>query len=110
MGRPVGSLNREKPFNDVLRIALKARPNSLRRIVDRLIDGAEEGNLHYVREIADRLDGKPPQSIDRLDVQVVQELTDAELLMIASGGRQAEDELEMKVISPLPKDCDKAVG
>ena len=102
MGRPVGSLNREKPFNDVLRIALKARPDSLRRIVDRLIDGVEEGNLQYVREIADRLDGRPPQSIDRFDVQVVQELTDAELLMIAAGGRRAEDDLEMKVISPMP--------
>jgi hypothetical protein len=56
-GRPLGSLNREKPFNDVLRIALKARPDSLRRIVDRLIDGAEKGNLHHVREIADPLDG-----------------------------------------------------
>ena len=73
MGRPLGSLNREKPFNDVLRIALKARPDSLRRIVDRLIDGVEEGNLQYVREIADRLDGRPPQSIDRFDVQVVQD-------------------------------------
>jgi len=102
MGRPLGSLNREKPFNDVLRIALKARPDSLRRIVDRLIDGVEEGNLQYVREIADRLDGRPPPSIDRFDVQVVQELTDAELLMIAAGGRRAEDDLEMKVISPMP--------
>ena len=73
MGRPIGSPHRAKPFNDVLRIALKARPDSLRRIVDRLIDGVEEGNLQYVREIADRLDGRPPQSIDRFDVQVVQD-------------------------------------
>ena len=102
MGRPIGSPHRTKPFNDVLRIALRARPHSLRRIVDRLIDGVEEGNLQYVREIADRLDGRPPQSIDRFDVQVVQELTDAELLMIAAGGRRAEDDLEMKVISPMP--------
>jgi hypothetical protein len=93
-------VNREKPFNDVLRIALKARPHSLRRIVDRLVDGAEGGNLHYIREIADRLDGKPVQMIDRRELPL-NELTDEELLVIASGER-IEDELEMKVIPPMP--------
>jgi hypothetical protein len=101
MGRPIGSLNREKPFNDALRIALRARPQSLRRIADRLIDKAEQGDLSSAREIADRLDGRPVQMIDRHDV-VVTELSDAELYLIASGGRRAEDELEMKVISPMP--------
>ena len=100
MGRPVGSVNREKPFNDVLRIALKARPHSLRRTVDRLVDGAEEGNLQYIREIADRLDGRPVQMIDRRELPL-NELTDEELLVIASGER-IEDELEMKVIPPMP--------
>jgi hypothetical protein len=105
VGRPLGSPNRDKPFNDVLRIALKARPHSLRRIVDRLVDGAEEGNLHYIREIADRLDGKPVQGIDRrvLSINSINELTDEELLVIASGGR-CRDESEMKVISPPSKD------
>jgi hypothetical protein len=100
MGRPLGSPNRDKPFNDVLRIALKARPHSLRRIVDRLVDGAEEGNLHYIREIADRLDGKPVQGIDRRELSI-NELTDEELLVIASGGR-IEDQLEIKLIPPMP--------
>jgi hypothetical protein len=87
--RPLGSPNRDKPFNDVLRIALKARHHSLRCIVDRLVDGAEEGNLHYIREIADRLDGKPVQGIDRREISInsINELTDEELLVIASGGR-----------------------
>ena len=102
MGRPLGSPNRDKPFNDVLRIALKARPHSLRRIVDRLVDGAEEGNLHYIREIADRLDGKPVQMIDRRELSI-NELTDEELLVIASGGR-CGDELEMKLIPSPSKD------
>jgi hypothetical protein len=99
MGRPLGSPNRDKPFNDVLRIALKARPHSLRRIADRLVDGAEEGNLHYIREIADRLDGRPVQMIDHRDV-VITQLSDEELLLIASGGR-IEDGLEIKVIPPM---------
>jgi hypothetical protein len=38
MGRPVGSINRERPFNEALRIALHQRPYSLRRVADRLID------------------------------------------------------------------------
>jgi hypothetical protein len=64
-----------------------------------LIDRAEEGDLPSVRELVDRLDGRPPQSIDRLDVQVAAELSDAELLLIASGGRC---EGEMKVIPSMP--------
>jgi hypothetical protein len=89
-------------------------PHSLRRIVDRLIDGAEEGNLHYIREIADRLDGRPVQAIDRHDVAIT-ELSDEQLILIATGGRtevsDAELDLiasggrtddEMKVIPPMP--------
>ena len=116
MGRPIGSPHRYKAFNDVLRIALKARPHSLRRIVDRLIDGAEEGNLHYIREVGDRLDGRPVQAIDRHEVAIT-ELSDAELILLATGGRTevSDEELlliasggrtedEMKAIPPPSKD------
>jgi hypothetical protein len=68
----------------------------------RLVDGAEEGNLHYIREIADRLDGRPVQMIDHRELSLNQ-LTDEELLLIASGGR-IEDGLEIKVIPPPSKD------
>jgi hypothetical protein len=68
--------------------------------VDRLVDGAEEGNLQYIREIADRLDGRPVQMIDRREVSI-HELSDEEQLLIASGGR-IEDGLEIKVIPPMP--------
>jgi hypothetical protein len=40
------------------------------------------------------------QAIDRHDV-VITQLSDEELLVIASGGR-IEDELELKLISPMP--------
>ena len=59
MGRPVGSVNRDKPFNDVLRIALKARPHSLRRIADKLIDKGEEGDIPSIRELVDASTGRP---------------------------------------------------
>ena len=85
MGRPIGSSNREKPFNDALRIALRGDPLRLRRIADKLATLAEEGDLGAIRELADRLDGKPAQVIDRGDVPIEQ-LSDAELLLIASRG------------------------
>src|SRR6187402_314095 len=62
MGRPIGSVNREKPFNDALRIALRGDPLRLRRIAEKLAEKAEEGDLAAIRELADRLDGKPLQA------------------------------------------------
>jgi hypothetical protein len=100
MGRPIGSLNREKPFRTALQVALRARPHSLRRIADRLLDKGEEGDLQSIREIADRLDGRPVPMIDRRELSI-NELTDAELLVIAASGR-IED--EMKLIPSPSKD------
>jgi hypothetical protein len=70
-------------------------------VADRLIDKAEEGDLPSIRELADRLDGRPVQAIDRHEVLIIDELTDEELLAIAAGGR-AESELPTKVIPPVP--------
>lgn len=58
MGRPIGSKNKPKPFRDALFVALNSRPGSLRRMADKLIEGAEEGNLTAIKEVADRVDGK----------------------------------------------------
>src|SRR5262249_42133519 len=99
MGRPIGSMNREKPFKVALQMALRGRPHSLRRTADRLIDAAEAGDLPSRRELVDRLDGSPVQMIDRHDVPI-ELLTTAELHLIAAGGR-AEGELEMKVLPSL---------
>ena len=101
MGRPLGSLNREKPFKTALQMALRERPQSLRLIANRLLDAAEGGDLSSIRELVDRLDGRPAQAIVRPEVLIVDQLTDEQLLVIAAGGR-AEDELEMKVIPPMP--------
>ena len=76
MGRPIGSINREKPFNSALLIELQSNPLALRRIAAKLVDRAELGDLAAIREIADRLNGKPAQMRNR----PVIELTDAELL------------------------------
>src|SRR6476469_8520153 len=100
MGRPIGSVNREKPFNDALRIALRGDPLRLRRIAEKLVEKAEEGDLAAIREIADRLDGKPVQMLDRRDVPIT-ELTIAELHFIAAGG--LEDDTTVLLPPPGPK-------
>jgi hypothetical protein len=100
MGRPIGSSNREKPFNDALRIALRGDPLRLRRIADKLAILAEQGDLGAIREVADRLDGKPAQVIDRLDAPT-EELTDAQLHRIASRG--LAERPTVLLIPPPPK-------
>jgi hypothetical protein len=69
MGRPIGSLNRAKPFTDALRVALlSGGGRRLRIIADKLVENAEEGDLQAIQQIADRLDGKPAQALERGDV------------------------------------------
>jgi hypothetical protein len=104
MGRPIGSVNKQKPFNDALLLTLRGNPLALRRIAAKLVERAEGGDLAAIREIADRLDGKPAQVVDRRDVSV-RELTDAELLEIAAGGlsEHKEDSAKVLLLPPGPK-------
>ena len=86
MGRPIGSPNRRKPFADALRMEIFAgnEPRHLRAIARKLLERALDGDLQGIREIADSLDGKPSQIIERGDVQV-EMLTDRELRPVCSG-------------------------
>ena len=102
MGRPIGSVNREKPFNDALRIALRGDPLRLRRIAEKLTEKAEQGDLAAIRELADRLDGKPVQVVDRRDA-AIEELTDAELHAIARGGLTVPHNPKVLLIPPPSK-------
>lgn len=63
-GNDHGKKGRE--FGNALRRALKQHKsgNALRLVADRLIDCAIEGEQWAVRELADRLDGKPQQAVD----------------------------------------------
>ncbi|MCK1403936.1 hypothetical protein [Bradyrhizobium sp. 76] len=84
MGRPIGSVNRQKPFRDALNIALHSRPGALRRIADQLLDQAERGELAAAREVIDRTDGRAVQSVEYGDM-LITELSDRQLHEIASG-------------------------
>jgi hypothetical protein len=102
MGRPIGSLNREKPFNQALLMTLRSNPVALRRIAAKLVEKAEEGELAAIREIADRLDGKPAQVVDRPDLPI-SKLSDEQLLAIAAGALPEREEMKVLLLPPAPK-------
>jgi hypothetical protein len=96
-GRPP----KEKSFYNALSVALReARtvgvdgqkvPN-LRIIADKLVEAAMAGESWAIREVADRIDGKPVQAIDHsghIDTNLSQ-ATDAELEAIALARPQHE--------------------
>ena len=102
MGRPIGSLNRQRPFNQALLMTLRSNPVALRRIAAKLVERAEEGELAAIREIADRLDGKPVPVIDHRDVPV-REMSDEQLLAIIAESVPERDETKVLLLPPGPK-------
>jgi hypothetical protein len=67
MARPVGAENKDKPFREALRMELAEMGDNLkglRKIARAVINSASEGKMDAVREIADRLDGKPVQATE----------------------------------------------
>lgn len=64
MGRPAS----EKTFANMLRVALKeahqAGGDNLRQVADALVKKAITGDVPAIKEIADRLDGKPAQAVE----------------------------------------------
>ena len=61
-GAPTGNQNGKKGklFYDALRLALVQEDRKkLRKITDKLVQAAEEGEPWAVKEIMDRMDGKP---------------------------------------------------
>jgi hypothetical protein len=86
MGRPIGSMNRQKPFADALRLAsLSGGGRRLRIIAERLAEKAEQGDLQAIQQIADRLDGKCAQVIERGDAPM-EAMTDQQLMAIIQEG------------------------
>ena len=66
-GRPPGLENKDKPFREALRMELAAMGEDLkglRKIAKAVIASASEGKMDAVKEIADRLDGKPVQATE----------------------------------------------
>jgi hypothetical protein len=76
-GRPKGAENKDKPFREMLRVALAENNwRALRSGVKRLIEAFEEGEPWAMQMIADRLDGKAIQGVEGkleggLNIQVI---------------------------------------
>lgn len=79
-----------KLFADMLRLEINAAGTErkrLRRIVTKLIELAEGGDMQAICQVADRLDGKPAQESSVTVTRVnATELSDNELADIAAGG------------------------
>lgn len=67
-GNPTGLNPREKAFANCLRVALMRSDKDgvikLQRIANKLADVAEQGESWAVKEVADRIDGKPVQATE----------------------------------------------
>jgi hypothetical protein len=60
----------------------------LRMIASKLLDMAEDGDIQAIKEVANRLDGTPAQTVDLnvADTREVRDVGDAELAYIATNG------------------------
>lgn len=68
MGAPVGNQNAAKPgklFADTLRRVLLVNDGEkLRALAEKLVERALEGDTTALKEVADRIDGKPKQQTE----------------------------------------------
>ena len=66
MAAPLGNTNatKTKPWIAALERAVIQDPNKLREIALKVLDMAANGDMAAIRELVDRLDGKPTQQID----------------------------------------------
>lgn len=71
MGAPVGNKNAAKEnrlWSETIRRALvQGRAERLRKLAEVLIDKAAGGDVGALKEIGDRLDGKPAQAVTGAD-------------------------------------------
>ena len=103
-GNPNGRA-KDKLWADAIRIAVNEAyevgdKKKLRVLADKLVDKALEGEIAAMKEIGDRLDGKPAQSVDVTHHKTIQEMTDDELIeIIRSDGDVGETDGEEKLPS-----------
>ena len=68
MGAPLGNQNSSKAnrlwAETIRRAVVQSDGEQLRRIADKLLFLAESGDIQAMKEIGDRLDGKPSQQLD----------------------------------------------
>lgn len=84
----------DKLWREALRRAVLKRVEKERRldrIAEQVVSKAEGGDLIAVKEIGDRLDGKPAMTLDATVTHDVRQLSDQELLAIIAEGSGKRD-------------------
>lgn len=69
-GAPFGNKNgsKNRPWAEAINRALLAEDGKkLRALADRIIDRALEGDVAALKEVGDRMDGKPAQALTNAD-------------------------------------------
>lgn len=75
MGAPTGNQNAHKGriWTDAIRMALcRKNRKRLKKLAETLVQKAEEGDMTALREVGDRLEGKPAQAITGPDGGVLE--------------------------------------
>ena len=97
MPAPKGNRNaaKGKEWEHALRHALSKRRNALFEIADKVVEQAAAGDQWAINHVAERLDGKPKQTIDQtVTHRDASALTDGVLADIASGSSEGVAETE----------------
>jgi len=92
-GAPIGNKNAQKGriWNDHLRKAIAQDDGKrLRESIEKLLDLASSGEPWAIKELADRLDGRPKQT------SVLEDFNDAEIqgikiVFVSPNGKESED-------------------
>lgn len=56
---PNGRPKKGTALTDVMRNLLEENPNLKKAIIAKLLEGAAKGDISFIREVLDRIDGKP---------------------------------------------------
>ncbi len=100
-GAPVGNKNavKSKPWAEAIDRAIKRDRDALDRLARKLIAMAAEGDMTAMKELGDRLDGKPKQQVEMSGEDggplalISSNITDAQLIAFAArfiSGRKNE--------------------
>ena len=65
-GAPLGNKNatKGKPWSEAIAKFATQNPNKRDKVIEKLYQMAEDGDLTAIKEIIDRVEGKPKQSVD----------------------------------------------
>lgn len=87
MSAPPGNkfaAKQNRVITDTLRRVVVQNPDKVRIACEKALDKAAEGDLQTFREIADRLDGKPTQSVEMNVTRTQSDMDDSELARVVS--------------------------